>query len=262
MPHDWNAKQHPETKAKEHGKKDQAHGPHEHGQGGVRDPNEPGPKQSPDDLTILEPDDEPLTGATLAGVTASSSSFYIAWPPPVTDQRNSPRCVAHSNAYDQNQHDRRELGRFVDFDQAKFFIEIDGHDPGGAYLINGLRRRRDFGYPEQDSTPQRSRHQIADFTNLPRTVSAIKEALLRNHGVLFIGDWFHSWHHPLASGKLPAPDYRTGGHAFWIRGWNDNYGFRLRNSWGTDWGLNGDAFYPYAFLSRLYSAYRTTDKPT
>jgi hypothetical protein len=55
----WNAIQHPEQKSKDHGKKDAEHGPHEHGMGALHDPtHEPGPKQAPDDTTIIEPDEE------------------------------------------------------------------------------------------------------------------------------------------------------------------------------------------------------------
>lgn len=267
---DWNLKQKPHEKSKEHGKRDHVHNDHEHGLGGERDPrHERGPKQKPDDLSIIEPDEgepEASGGEMLASATVFPSSYYIPNPPPVTDQDGTPQCVAYSNAYDQNQHDRPEAGKFWNFNEALFFRQIDGRDPGGAYMSKGLLRRRDYGYPEalnvsgQDGNANPGRHRIASFTQIPLTVTAIKTALMRGHGVLLIGDWFHSWNHPLPSGKLPAPDYRVGGHAQFFRGWNDSYGFRLRNTWGTDWGLKGDAFVPYAFLSRYYAAYKTTDK--
>jgi len=280
---DWNQRQHREEKSPDHGKHDGdnqvgGHGPDEHGLGGDGDQShEHGPKQAPDDLSIQEAPDEPLGSATdtasgepLAAVTYPSS-FYVTSVPPVTNQGTTPECVAYSNAYDQNQQDRPELGRFNQMNEGLFFTEIGG-GPNGAYMTNGLNRRKGYGYPEkvnvpaqggypaQNGTPEPGTHMIAGYTQLALTVSAIKAALQLGHGVLFIGDWFHSWFHPLSSGKLPAPDYKVGGHAFWIRGWNDSYGFRIRNSWGTSWGLSGDAYFPYAFLTRLYAAYRTTDK--
>lgn len=270
---DWNARQHPEQKAKEHGHHGNGHGPAERGMGAERDPeHEHGPKQAPDDLTIQEPEDgeEVAVGSEPLGVVYASA-FLIPNVPPVTDQGTTPRCVAHSNGYDTNQQDRPELGRFNNLDEALFFQQIGG-GPNGAYMTAGLNRRRDFGYPEainvpaqggypaQDGNRDYAQHRIAGYTQIALTPTAIKDALLRGHGVLFIGDWFHSWFHPFASGKLPAPDYKVGGHAIWCRGWNDSYGFRLRNSWGTDYGVGGDVFLPYAFLSRMYAAYRTTDK--
>ncbi len=278
---DWNASQKPNEKSPEHGKHGQGHGPDEHGLGGQRDPDhEHGPKQKPDDLSIIELVDEPLGSITdpelgavdepLTGVTYAST-FYIGSVPAVTDQGTTPQCVAFSNAYDQNQQDRPELGRFNQLNQASFFKLIGGTS-NGAYMTAGLDRRKAYGYPEkvnvpasggypaQDGALDTGTHRIAGYTQIALTPTAIKAALQLGHGVLLIGDWFHSWFHPLASGKLPAPDYKVGGHAIWCRGWNDSYGFRLRNSWGTDYGVAGDVFLPYAFLARFYAAYRTTDK--
>jgi C1A family cysteine protease len=252
---EWNKRQHPEERSPEHGKRDHEHGPHEHGLGAERDPeHEHGPKQKDTDLSIEEPEE----GEPLAGVTYSAM-LNIHNVPPVTDQDGTPQCVAYAGAYDQNQHDRPETGRFWNFNEPLFFKEIGGTS-AGAYLSKALIRRRDYGYPEQDSTPNRGLHRIAGFTQIALTVTAVKAALSLDHGVLFIGDWFHSWYHPLSTGKLPAPDYKVGGHNWWAFGWNDAYGIRAQNTWGTDYGVNGRFFLPYAFLSRMYSAYRTTDK--
>jgi hypothetical protein len=255
---DWNKRQHPEQKAKEHGKRDALHNEHEHGLGGERDPQrESLPNQDAGDLTALEPEDsEPIVG--LVDTTTSASWFYIPNCPPVRDQDGTPQCVAYSNAYDQAQQDRPEGGKFYDFWESRFFNQIGG-GPNGALMTAGLTQRRDYGYPTIVGG-DRSGHRIASYTQVALNVTAIKSALAKGHGVLVIGDWFHSWFHPFLSGKLPAPDYRVGGHAFWIHGWNDTYGFTARNSWGTDWGLRGDFRVPYAFLSRMYAAYRTTDK--
>ncbi|HEY4751640.1 MAG TPA: hypothetical protein VIH37_00035, partial [Candidatus Limnocylindrales bacterium] len=95
--------------------------------------------------------------------------------------------------------------------------------------------------------------------------------------------WYHGWFHPLATttpdqaeahqigayyrvplavkGKLPAPDYVVGGHAWWRRGWNDGAGaFRGRNSWGAAWGLSGDFLLPYAYVGRMVEVWRTLDR--
>jgi C1A family cysteine protease len=258
---DWNERQHPEQRSKEHGKRDHVHGPDEHGLGALREPGRQ-PKQDPQDLTILAPDE----GA--APTVSYASSFYIGSAPPVTDQGSTPRCTSYSQAYDQNQHDRPDnlSNSFKNFDEPGFHYSIGGTATVGTYPSRALARRRDYGYPEavnvsgQDSNPSPSAHRIASWADVERTVTAIKDALLLGHGVLLTGDWFHSWFHPFSSGKLPAPDYRVGGHAIWCRGWNDSYGFRLRNSWGTGWGLSGDCFLPYAHLARFYEAFRTTDK--
>lgn len=272
---DWNAKQHPEQKSKEHGKKGGEHdnngqGHDGHGYGAEREPHD---REASTDLTITEPDEgEPETGSGEPLVAGYAPSFYVPYAPPVLNQGSTPHCVAYSNGYDANQHDRPDLGRFNQLNEALFFQQIGGTS-NGAYMSKGLIRRRDFGYPEDVNVPARNgypaqdanldyaQHRIASYTALPLTVTAIKDALLKGHGVLVIGDWFHSWNHPLSTGKLPAPDYRVSGHARWWRGWNDAYGFRERESFGPGWGpIGGDCFVPYAFLKYLYAAYRTTDK--
>jgi C1A family cysteine protease len=205
----------------------------------------------------------------LAAVTYPSY-YYITSVPPVTDQGTTPQCVAYSDAYDQNQQDRPELGRFNQMDHNLFFQQIGGTSDG-AYVENALNRRRDFGYPEkvnvpasggypsQDGNQDTATHKIAGWTQIALDVDSIKAALKLGHGVIFTTEWYHSWFHPFTSGKLPAPDYVVGDHAIWCRGWNDTYGFRLRNSWGTGWGLSGDCFTPYAFLAHAFAVYRSTD---
>lgn len=245
----WDKEQKPDQRSKEHGKRDHGHGPKERGLGGkVR-----GPK--------------PKVAASVTVVAAAlyPSYFYVTNMPPVADQGSTPQCTAYSNAYDQNQHDRPETGRFWNFDEGAFFRAIGG-DENGSYMDDALARRVAFGFPEQDSTPNPSAHRIRSFAVVPLSIEAIKAALStkgadgRTHGVLTITEWAHSWFHPLASGKLPAWDYSVGYHATWWRGWNDRYGFRIRNSWGTSWGLSGDAFIPYAHvLAHVWGIWQTTD---
>ena len=258
---DWDKIQHPEQKSKEHGKKDAQHNEHERGLGGKRTPDVEKAKHGQ-----LASVSQPLAGATIF-----PSYYYVASTPPVTDQGSTPQCVAYADAYDQNQHDRPELGRFNQLNHALFFQQIGG-DSNGSYLYKALDQRQAVGYPEkvsvpaaggypsQDANVDTGTHRIASSAEVALSVEALKNALYgRKHGILVIGPWFHSWFHPFASGKLPAPDYEVGGHCTWWRGWNDTYGFRIRNSWGTDYGLSGDVFLPYAYLPRLWEAWVTTD---
>lgn len=276
----WDKVQKPEQRSKYHGKRDNGHGPHEHGLGGKRDPKPHG--GTPESETPTGTTDSGTGGVgpeSAASVAAGPfpSYFYVASTPPVTDQGTTPRCVAHSSAYDQNQHDRPELGRFNQMDAALFFTEIGG-TADGAYMSNALARRRDVGYPErvsvaaaggypsQDANPNTDTHRIASFRAIPLTVDDLKAAFStpgpdgKTHGVLMTVEWAHSWFHPFASGKLPAFDYEAGGHAIWLRGWNDSYGFRIRNSWGTDYGVSGDVFIPYANLTHVWGAWQTVDR--
>ena len=44
--------------------------------------------------------------------------------------------------------------------------------------------------------------------------------------------------------KMPEKTEKLlGGHAVAVVGYDDNYGFLVRNSWGVDWGVEGYCFH-------------------
>jgi C1A family cysteine protease len=55
------------------------------------------------------------------------------------------------------------------------------------------------------------------------------------------------------TGKIPMPsttEKALGGHAMCAVGYNDtDKRFLIRNSWGTDWGMNGYGTIPYDYLT-------------
>jgi hypothetical protein len=241
-----------ERKSPFHGLTSDGHGPDEHGLGGLESPDDPR------DFAIAD---------HLGFAAALAATFPSAWlepnTPPISNQGTTPQCVAYSAANDQGHMDRPESGAFPTYDRKKFFAEIGG-GPNGAYVRTALSRRLHFGYPLAATPDQAAAHQISAYYRVPLTVDAVKAALLvspRNGGVVVVGPWYHSWFHPLASGKLPPPDYVVGGHAWWLRGWSDSAGaFRGRNSWGARWGLSGDFLLPYRYLGRMVEVWRTLDR--
>jgi len=49
--------------------------------------------------------------------------------------------------------------------------------------------------------------------------------------------------------KIPNNNEKLlGGHAVAVVGFDDNYGFLVRNSWGTEWGIEGHCFIPYEYI--------------
>jgi hypothetical protein len=68
---------------------------------------------------------------------------------------------------------------------------------------------------------------------------------------------------------VPSPlSSNWGGHAIAVVGYNNaTQRFKFRNSWGTDWGCNGDAYFSYDFVRKyVYEAWWmkdfTTDTPS
>ena len=47
---------------------------------------------------------------------------------------------------------------------------------------------------------------------------------------------------------MPINEKLLGGHTVAVVGFDDNYGFLVRNSWGIDWGIEGHCFIPYEYI--------------
>ena len=175
--------------------------------------------------------------------------------PPTLNQGLKPECVAYSSSWVKAYEDLRDQGVF-DFDEHAFFGQIGG-TPDGAFIRNALARMLSAGYPVSGSPSSAPLHRIEAYYAVPVTVAAIKGAV-RAFGPVIIGTpWFKSWFHPV-HGILPAPTSVSGGHAIVVIGW-DETGFRLRNSWGTAWGINGDCVLPYALLAEVREAWKVVD---
>jgi len=178
--------------------------------------------------------------------------------PAVLDQGSTPQCVAYAASTIKGWQDYDESLRFWNFDEGRFFVQIDG-DENGAYIRDAFVRLRNYGYPVV-TVNEAAKHKVASWYYVDKSVAKLKAAIYDVGPVIIGTDWFNSWFRPNSAGVLPAPDYRVGGHALVIYGWDDAKGFRLRNSWGTDWGLSGDAFLPYAYaLDKAWSFYESVD---
>src|SRR5690349_4968230 len=113
----WDDQQKPNEKSKLHGKTDKNHGI-EHGAGakvppGLEDKKAEDPNADevvPEAGASMAPADAPPEDA-LPLARGYPASKTIPFLPPVTNQHDTPMCVAYSSAYDQNQQDRPETGR-------------------------------------------------------------------------------------------------------------------------------------------------------
>lgn len=63
---------------------------------------------------------------------------------------------------------------------------------------------------------------------------------LSYHGAAEIGVWWWTgMFDPDANGYIHPTGYKEGGHALAVSGYKVGIGFRLENSWGPGWGVNG-----------------------
>jgi C1A family cysteine protease len=175
--------------------------------------------------------------------------------PPVLDQGSSPMCVAYSSSAVKAWQDRRDQERFFDFDEPKFFGQIGGTS-AGAYVRDAMERMRRYGYPVVASGDAGS-HKIAAYYAVPRDLATIKAAIHDLGPVVVSTPWYQSWFRP-AAGVLPRPGTQVGGHAIVAYGW-DQRGLRLRNSWGSAWGIGGDCWMPEDVVTRINGAWKAVD---
>ncbi len=85
-----------------------------------------------------------------------------------------------------------------------------------------------------------------------QTVDAV-DRWIRQYGPVVMGSpWYQGMSSPDAEGFVHPTGMVVGGHAWLIRGSNSVRGiFRCRNSWGTDWGDNGEFWLSFEDLDKL-----------
>jgi hypothetical protein len=218
-----------------------------HGMGAIPSPPDPRDFQLPD---LAE-----LTGVDLSVVLPGTG--LASGMPAVLDQGTTPQCVAFSSSTMKAWQDFRDLSKYFNFDEGYFFRLIGGNQYGAA-LRNAMDRLLGYGYPVV-TAGQASLHRIHSYYAVDRTAYAIKQAI-HAYGPIILGlHWYNSWFYPYSSGVLRSPDYYFANHAITAYGWDDSKGLRLRNSWGSDYGVNGDVFLPYGYLSACFEAWKTID---
>ena len=216
-----------------------------YGLGALED--EPDPRDYPLDALYAAEDIEPTEPDALP------ASYAAPGMPPVLDQGSSPMCVAFSSSAMKSWMDKRDQAHWFDFNEPAFFRQIGGTS-AGARVRDAMDRLLAAGYP-----PDPTHHKIAAYFAVPVTASAIKAAILDLGPVIISTPWYRSWFTPTRDGILRTPDVKVGGHAIVAYGW-DNRGIRLRNSWGTDWGIGGDCWMPTVDLARVVGVWKAVDQ--
>ncbi len=213
-----------------------------------------------------DPNDYPIEALYAAlgiDVPVALPAVFASTPvPPILNQGSTPQCVAFSTAGVKDFQDYDDQApKWWDFDHDLFFSRIGG-GPGGAVVRNAMDQLLKVGYPVVGNAAAASLHKVAAYYAVPVTVSDIKAAIATFGEVVFGMTWANSYFGPNSAGILPAFDYQAGGHAIRCRGWDDSKGFRLANSWGNGWGVNGECYLPYNQLSHVFEVWKAPDQPT
>ena len=175
-----------------------------------------------------------------------------SWPCPlVTDQGREGACVGHAWTHElaATPIAVRDLSSAYAnglYREAQRIDEWPGEDYSGTSVLAGAKILAGRGY-------------MAEY----RWAFGIDDVLraISHAGPVVLGiPWLDSMYEPRPDGMLDCSGRSIGGHAILARGlllrrWfigSDPWPVvRLRNSWGSDWGLGGDCFIPVADLERL-----------
>lgn len=190
--------------------------------------------------------------------------------PPIFDQQFED-CVANSSCALFDFYYRKRIGLAVQasrtaiYAQAKIDNASGDEDlqDDGLYPTDALEVLQKRGWIPDPDWPYDDKHYLKappkkdwktdlvlkGYASVKPHIEAMRIALAA-HGPLFAGyDWPNDWMEPGENNFLLAtPDMNSlaGGHQITIVGYSDIKGaFRLRNSWGVEWGDGGYAWVPY-----------------
>lgn len=177
---------------------------------------------------------------------------------PVLDQGREGSCVGHAFAGDVSARPvplpaTHELALRL-YHRARQLDDVPGEAYEGTSVLAGAKAAREAGYLDEY-----------------RWAFTLRDAVqaIAYHGPVILGiDWYESFFHPDSTGVIRLSGEIAGGHAILAHGVSlrfltnlrprtfsdvdqDRSYVLLRNSWGTDYGLEGDVRLPLTDLARL-----------
>lgn len=223
------------------------------------------------------PSDEKIFAATvpLEPVDLIATSVSYEYLEPIRLNQNSwGSCTAHGtiewimSLYNKHFKQVVLMSTRAQYCQTKRAYESNDVQDDGAMVIDALQVLKNYGYVLASDWPYPANGDVTamfqpvpdnlwhkdllvkTIVNVPVDVQSMKIALYK-HGPLVIGmNWANAYFTPGADGTLPTPDSSAGGHCVLIVAYDDAKGhFKIRNSWGAEWGLNGDCYLPYSYAT-------------
>jgi C1A family cysteine protease len=195
--------------------------------------------------------------------------------PDVYDQGSLGSCTAQAIA-GAVQFDQMRCGRKLIIPSRLFIyyneraIEGTIHVDAGAAIRNGIKTINQLGCcaeekwpydvarfavkPSQDCYDQAILHKSIIYESIAHDLHALKEVLAAGFPIIFGFRVYQSieTEHVASTGAVPMPrpsDHSLGGHAVLAIGYDDPTRlFLVRNSWGPDWGAQGNFLFPYDYM--------------
>jgi len=207
----------------------------------------------------------------------AESNVFATHNPPVLDQGQLGSCTAHGigTAF---QFERMRQGLTPDFTPSRLFIYygervIEGtvSSDAGAEIRDGIKVVAKLGAPPEhdwpydidkfaDKPPMQSykdglNNQALNYFRVSQTLPIMKACLVAGFPFIIGFTVYESFESAKVAqdGIVPMPgadEEVLGGHCVVVYGHDDKTSrFRCRNSWGTEWGDNGNFTMPYTYLT-------------
>jgi hypothetical protein len=161
------------------------------------------------------------------------------------DQGQEGSCVGHGWAHRVNaephRHNLTHEDALTFYHQAQKLDAWPGEDYEGTSVLAGAQAVKRDGY--------------LNVYRWARTLDEILLALAHEGPVVAGTPWLQDMFTPDAGGFLRVSGGVAGGHCWLLRGVDPLHErVRMSNSWGSSWGLKGDAWFTFADLQKLVDA--------
>ena len=185
--------------------------------------------------------------------------------PKVKDQGNVGSCVAHSLALIIEYFNEIESNAFVEMSIGYIYgnRRLSTYKGSGMYTRDAIKTAVKYGdviknlMPNNIEVPEAINvfeekveeienkgipFRIAEYFKL-NSIESIKTSLMDNGPVIMTMNWWDDIE--IVDGIMKTSQKNsTGGHCMVIYGWNEK-GWLVRNSWGKEWGDNGNCIIPF-----------------
>jgi len=160
------------------------------------------------------------------------------------DQGETPECVGYAWAHwlDDQPSNRNKIHPLISpniiYLEAKKLDAWPGENYEGTSVRGGVKYLK-------------SKNQISKY-HWGFNLSSLTNAILHLGPVVVGTSWYQHMFFPNKTGLIKVGGNLMGGHAYVINGIDlDKKIFRIKNSWGQDWGLKGHAWISFSDMARL-----------
>lgn len=196
--------------------------------------------------------------------------------PPVYNQGALGSCTANglAGAYEfdlkkQKKTDYMPSRLFIYYNERVLINTVNSDS--GAYIRDGIKTMNKEGVcpeslwpydiskftvkPPKKDYDEAKKCQIKSYQRLINSLSQLKGCLAEGFPFVFGFTVYDSFmtNEVAKTGIMPMPktgEHTRGGHAVMAVGYDDSKNaFIIRNSWGTNWGIKGYFYMPYAYIS-------------